>query len=348
MIEGDAKMNEQNKTTLSNQNTQNKVQVEDKVQGDIATFAGGCFWCMEAAFQDIPGVLDAVSGYSGGEKENPSYSEVSAGKTKHYEAVQIKFDPQKITYNELLDIFWKSIDPTDSEGQFADRGNQYKTAIMYHNDAQRIFAESSKKQLEESGQFDKPIATKILPYKNFFEAEEYHQDYFLKRTASYQAYKYGSGRVTKLKELWADYKEETEEELKNRLSTLQFKVTQQGATEPAFNNEYWDNKAEGIYVDVVTGEPLFSSTDKYDSGTGWPSFTKPINEEAIVEVPDNSFFVKRTEVKSSQGNSHLGHVFDDGPGETGERFCMNSASLKFIPKEEMKKQGYEEYLYLFE
>jgi peptide methionine sulfoxide reductase msrA/msrB len=307
----------------------------------VATFAGGCFWCMEAAFQMQEGVVEAISGYTGGNKVNPTYEEVSSGTTGHYEAVQVYYDPKLISYQRLLEIFWLNIDPTDSEGQFADKGSQYKAAIFYHDEEQRLAAEKSKKELEELKRYDKPIVTEIIPFSNFYDAEEYHQDYYLKQRAKYTSYKKYSGRETFVKE----NEEKREEELREILTDMQYKVTQECGTEPAFQNEYWDNKREGIYVDVVSGEPLFSSKDKFDSGTGWPSFTKPLEVENVMEKEDKTLGMKRIEVVSISG-SHLGHVFDDGPNGS-DRYCINSASLRFIAKEDMEKDGYKEYLYLF-
>ncbi len=307
-----------------------------------ATFAGGCFWCMEPPFEGLDGILDVVAGYTGGHKKDPSYEEVCEGDTGHTEAVQITYDPSKITYDRLLDIFWRQIDPTDAGGQFVDRGPQYRTAIFYHTDEQKMLAEKSKAELERSGRYKKPVVTEILPVAEFYMAEEYHQDYYKKESLRYKSYRKHSGRDQVLEELW-QYQRPSEEELKKRLTPLQFNVTQENGTERPFDNEYWDNKREGIYVDIVSGEPLFSSSDKFDSGTGWPSFTKPLEPGNIVEKEDREHFMVRTEVRSRNAGSHLGHLFPDGPEPTGLRYCINSAAIRFIPKEEMEKEGYGAY-----
>ncbi|MDF2946658.1 MAG: Peptide methionine sulfoxide reductase MsrA [Bacillales bacterium] len=310
---------------------------------ELATFAGGCFWCLVSPFEEKDGIIQIVSGYTGGHKENPTYKEVCSETTGHYEAVQITYDPEKISYNELLNIYWQLIDPTDPGGQFHDRGQSYQTVIFFHSDEQRILAEKSKLELQNSGKFNKPIMTNIIPASRFYVAEEYHQNYHSKNPFRYELYKKGSGREKFFKHYWS----KDNSQLKERLNEMQFHVTQENGTEPPFNNEYWNHTEEGIYVDVVSGQPLFSSKEKYDSGCGWPSFTKPIMSASVKEKLDVSHNMTRTEVRSAEADSHLGHVFEDGPGENGLRYCINSAALKFIKKEDLEKEGYGDFKILF-
>lgn len=341
----------------------------------VATVAGGCFWCVEAGYEKIPGVIEAVSGYAGGDSANPTYRSVSSGGTGHTEAVQVYYDPQQITYEGLLQGLWRMMDPTDDQGQFVDRGTQYRPAIFYHNPEEKQKAEAAKKALQESGVYDNPVVIEIVPAGTFYPAEDYHQDYYKKNPVRYKLYTFNSGRYQFIESVYGkDYEldfsqfkpaaeqnpeqpsgakegfnpeafvKPQQDELKKLLSSIQYNVTQEDGTERPFNNAYWDNKEPGIYVDVVSGEPLFSSRDQYKSGTGWPSFTRPLDPAMVKEHEDRAFFMTRVEIRSSYADSHLGHVFDDGPAPTGKRYCMNSASMRFIPLAQMAEAGYSDFI----
>ena len=294
------------------------TKTEDVKNISIATLAGGCFWCVESDMEKLPGVMKVISGYAGGKGENPTYESYS--KMGYIEVVQVYYDQARLPYERLLTYFLKHIDPTDAGGQFADRGPEYRSAIFVSNDEERRIAAGVLKMLTDSGKFNKPIATEIIAFKGFYPAEGYHQDYGKQNPLRYKYYRSGSGRDRFLQDVWKNdstttpftapkYRRPDDETLKKKLTKMQYEVTQENGTEPAFQNEYADNKKEGIYVDVVSGEPLFSSQDKYDSGTGWPSFTRPLEPENIVEKEDRSLFAPRTEVRSRYADSHLGHVF---------------------------------------
>lgn len=353
----------------------NKEKHMKKTQAELAQysrayFSGGCFWCTESDLQKATGVAEVISGYAGGSIVNPTYSDVTSEKSGHREAVEIYYDGKITTYENLVRYHLMHIDPTDAGGQFYDRGESYQAVIFYGTEEERVIAEKAIQELNDAKVFDKPVAVRVLPYKNFYTAEEYHQNYAENSTVKYCAYRESSGRDTFLQKYFGDksweelvgkkrsaqssmpvdlnfshYVKPSESELKGQLTAIQYDVTQKEGTERPFDNAYNENHKAGIYVDIISGEPLYSSSDKYESGTGWPSFVKPIDSRYIVEKVDDEFFGNRTEIRSRYGDNHLGHVFTDGPSERGGmRYCMNSAALRFIPRENMEKEGYRDYV----
>ena len=311
------------------------MTMESKEEHQIIYLAGGCFWGLEAYMERIQGVTDAVSGYANGKGDTTNYQLLHA--TDHAETVKVTYDPNKISLDKLLQYYFRVIDPTSINKQGNDRGRQYRTGIYYQNEQDKAVIEAALKTLQSK--YQEPIQIEVEPLKNYVEAEEYHQDYLKKNPNGYCHID-----IKKADEPLIDdkkYPKPSDTELKQKLTALQYDVTQGKHTERSFSNEYWDNFAPGIYVDITTGEPLFSSKDKFESGCGWPSFTKPIAAEVAEYQKDNSFNMTRIEVLSRSGHAHLGHVFDDGPRDKGGlRYCINSASIKFIPLDEMEKQGY--------
>ena len=342
-----------------------------QTRSETMLVAGGCFWCVESDLEKLPGVTAVVSGYAGGKTENPTYKNYGAG--GHREVVEVTYNPNIVSFEEILIVTLKTTDPTDDEGTFADRGDKYSSAFYYETPEQLEIINKLIGEVNEFGPYDKPLAIDIETRPTFYQAEDEHQDYY-KGTLTklkYQYYRNASGRndfIAKYwgtdtgpalswrkveannsnkinKNMWVNYSKPTAEVLKRELDALAYKVTQEEGTERAGSSELDKNYESGIYVDILSGEPLFSSTDKYDSGTGWPSFTKPISDEVVTEHEDKSLFGTRTEVRSAIADNHLGHVFNDGPKDKGgERYCMNGVALRFVSKAEMEKLGYGDYL----
>lgn len=326
----------------------NEGVIYDKSKLWTIYLAGGCFWGVEAYIARIYGVAVVTVGYANGNTQNPTYEDVCFKNTGFAETAQVSYDPEKISLEKLLQYYFKIIDPTSLNKQGNDRGDQYRTGIYFTDE--KDFKVIKEVVAMEQKKYSKTIVTEVLPLKNYYLAEEYHQDYLEKNPNGYCHVDFSNlGDQNKVVVNENDYKKPSDAELKNILTPQQYNVTQKSATEPSFSGEFWDNHKAGIYVDVTTGEPLFSSDDKFDSGCGWPSFSKPIDPYVVNYKVDKSFGMERTEVRSRVGDAHLGHVFNDGPIELGGfRFCINSVSLKFIPVDDMAKEGYEKFIPLCE
>ncbi|MFM1581064.1 bifunctional peptide-methionine (S)-S-oxide reductase MsrA/peptide-methionine (R)-S-oxide reductase MsrB [Helcococcus bovis] len=320
----------------ANENPNDKIDYS-KSKLKTIYLAGGCFWGLEAYMEKVYGVANAVSGYANGKTENPTYEDISYKKTGHAETVKVDYDPERISLEKILDYYLLVVDPTSLNKQGNDRGTQYRSGVYFTDDNEKKVIEERLKKEQEK--YKDKIVVEVGKLENFYKAEEYHQDYLKKNPKGYCHID-----ISKANEVIIDkskYPKPSDEDLKKKLTDIQYKVTQKNDTEHAFSNEYWDNKEKGIYVDVATGEPLFSSNDKFDSGCGWPSFSKPISKEVVTYHKDLSYNMERTEVRSRAGDSHLGHVFEDGPKELGGlRFCINSASIRFVPLQDMEKEGY--------
>lgn len=302
--------------------------------------AGGCFWGTEKYIASIRGVTQTQVGYANGHTEHPTYEDVCHRNTGHAETVRVVYDPELVPLDFLLELYYSAIDPVSVNRQGPDCGTQYRTGIYYVDAADRPAIDRSIARLQT--RFDQPIAVEVKPLENFFPAEDYHQKYLEKNPHGYcHIGKSKFVLAAKARVNPAAYSPPDAQALRAALTSTQYAVTQNSATEPPFRNEFFDVFRPGIYVDITTGEPLFASSDKFESGCGWPSFSKPIDPNVVREETDYSHGMLRTEVRSRVGNAHLGHVFDDGPRESGGlRYCINSASLRFVPKEDMEHEGY--------
>lgn len=344
----DLQAGRQGKDVGSSKKGNNKMKDYDISASKVIYLAGGCFWGLEAYMQKLNGVEDAISGYANGKTENPSYYDLKT--SGHAETVKVLYNPEIISLEDILAHYLRVVNPVSINKQGNDVGTQYRTGIYYTDEAEKAIIENVL--AKEQTKHDKPIAIEVEPLRQFYEAEEYHQDYLEKNPGGYCHIdlSLADKPLDKDEEPIIDssrYIKPSDEELKKNLTDIQYDVTQNSATERAFSHEYHDSFKRGIYVDITTKEPLFSSTDKFESGCGWPSFSKPISKDVVKYFEDNSHFMHRTEVRSRSGNAHLGHLFNDGPKELGgQRYCINGASLEFIPYDEMDEKGYGYLKYL--
>lgn len=305
----------------------------------ILHLAGGCFWGLEHYLKAVPGVIDVEVGYANGKTENPTYEDVCSGATNHAEAVAVTYNAQILPLRTLLSYYAHVIDPTLLNRQGNDRGTQYRTGVYYSDDADRVAIEQFLTKLQT--RYALPVVVEVAPLGCFYPAETYHQDYLEKNPSGYCHINLSSVGALAQRIADAQWLKPSDDELRTRLTPQQYAVTQESATEPPFSSPYETVFEPGIYVDITTGEPLFSSSTKFDAGCGWPSFSKPIDPSVVREIPDDTHGMHRTEVRSRAGDAHLGHVFTDGPREMGgSRYCINGAALRFISESEMQPLGY--------
>lgn len=317
---------------------------------EVAVLGAGCFWCVEAIFEELQGVESVTAGYAGGNVSFPTYKQVCTGATGHAEVAKIVFDPRVISYEDILEVFWTTHDPTTLNRQGYDVGDQYRSVIFYQDDAQKTIAEGSKKAVATQ-LWDAPIVTEISPLDEFYPADDYHQNYYTSNPEQAYCKAVINPKLEKFRKRFAhklkgaaprsslEKVEKTDAEWRKELTDMQYRVLRGKETERPFTGIYWDSRQKGTYVCAGCGLPLFKSDTKFDAHCGWPSFYEALDKAHVKEVADNSHGMKRTELLCARCGGHLGHVFDDGPAPTGLRYCINSASLEFEGKEGEGKEN---------